>query len=812
MSRRHTRRWGLLQIGHAPQPPSGPAISSVSQTAGTINGGTVLTVIGAGFAPGITSTLGTVTYVNGSEVTISTSAGSAGAFGWHVTVAGQSSSTQTYTYLAHPAFASISPSSGPQTLTTPGVVVTCSGLPPSGSGCPLTVTVDGNACTSIVLGSGSLTCTVPTDTTSGVKNVVVTVDGLTTTGTGAWTYNPPPTLLSVSEIGTIGGSCTVAGSNFFSGAAITIGQGVGAVTTTFSSSTKLTATIPAEAAGSYDVTITNPDAQSVTVPNALIITTSSTPSTIFGANLLGWWRADSLSSSPVATWTDKSGNGQSITATGSARPTWNATDTNFNNQPSVGFNGSTQYLANASFSNGGGTTPAFMFVAVHMTAAGSSPALMTCASSMRIECNGTTGDIGIHFVTFDVYQPISSVNNPTQTYGGMDSSGLLYTSTQNMTALTVSSGFTGISNNQPLSIGANVSGSGGFTTMTCAEAWIVNVKPTSTQFTQAATYLQNRYLLNNPSFAAATTIPTTGGTFRISGGGYDNGAVVVANGQGLVNQTLTTTWRSPSVLECTVPTGTYTAGTVDLQITNPDTSTINVPAGLTVTSSVNPMTIFGVNCVGWYEADAADLIFNGSNVSQATDKSLRGNHVVQATTINQPSWNSSDANFNNKPSIDFGINGTSGLGSLSCASLAANGPTAYYVLIVARVYSTTGQRYVVQTYGGALSFHLTTGTFNLLTSIGATNVTWGSPISGTNNLMTAADLTAGGTVTTDVGNASPVTGSFSVSSFSDNAQFQIGNTSISSQTQFALCCVVNAIPTSGQLSAFETLARTYGAA
>ena len=57
------------------------------------------------------------------------------------------------------------------------------------------------------------------------------------------------------------------------------------------------------------------------------------------ANLLAWFKASSLSSSPVTTWPDSSGNGHNLTMTGS--PTWAAGA--INGLPAVTFNGSSQY-------------------------------------------------------------------------------------------------------------------------------------------------------------------------------------------------------------------------------------------------------------------------------------------------------------------------------------------------------------------------------------------------------------------------------------------------------------------------------------
>jgi hypothetical protein len=48
---------------------------------------------------------------------------------------------------------------------------------------------------------------------------------------------------------------------------------------------------------------------------------------------------------------------------------------------------------------------------------------------------------------------------------------------------------------------------------------------------------------------------------------------------------------------------------------------------------------FGVDLIGWYDAqDAASITQSSGAVSQWNDKSGKGNHVVQATGANQPSY------------------------------------------------------------------------------------------------------------------------------------------------------------------------------
>ncbi len=92
----------------------------------------------------------------------------------------------------------------------------------------------------------------------------------------AATSPPAPTVGSVapSSGSTSGGTAvTITGTNFVSGAAVSLG-GTPASGVTVVSSTSVTATTPAHAAGSVNVVVTNPDTQSGTLTNGFTYTTT----------------------------------------------------------------------------------------------------------------------------------------------------------------------------------------------------------------------------------------------------------------------------------------------------------------------------------------------------------------------------------------------------------------------------------------------------------------------------------------------------------------------------------------------------------
>src|SRR5262249_49508358 len=105
---------------------------------------------------------------------------------------------------------------------------------------------------------------------NGVVDVVVTnPDSQSTTLAAGFTYtNPPPTVTQISPASglTTGGlGVTITGTNFASGATMTLG-GTAAAAVTVVSPTSITATTPAHSAGPVDVVVTNSDGGTGSLP------------------------------------------------------------------------------------------------------------------------------------------------------------------------------------------------------------------------------------------------------------------------------------------------------------------------------------------------------------------------------------------------------------------------------------------------------------------------------------------------------------------------------------------------------------------
>jgi hypothetical protein len=95
-------------------------------------------------------------------------------------------------------------------------------------------------------------------------------------------------------------------------------------------------------------------------------------------------------------------------------------------------------------------------------------------------------------------------------------------------------------------------------------------------------------------------------------------------------------------------------------ITNSDAAILNLPlpiefkrklaGSFPVSNAFAPSDLSGL--VGWYKSGVG-ITLNGSTVSQWDDSSGTGNHASHGTATAQPTYNSSDANFNGYASLTF---------------------------------------------------------------------------------------------------------------------------------------------------------------
>jgi phosphoesterase family protein/IPT/TIG domain-containing protein/phospholipase D-like protein len=169
-----------------------------------------------------------------------------------------------------PSVATVSPTSG---STVGGTAITITG---SAFQAGATVSLGGVAATSpVVVNSTTITATTPAHAAGVVDVAVRNPDNQTGTLIQGFTYsNPPPTVTSISPTSgsTTGGtSITVSGTGFQAGATVSLG-GVAATNPVVVNSTTITATAPAHAAGTVDISVTNPGNQVTTLAQAFTYT------------------------------------------------------------------------------------------------------------------------------------------------------------------------------------------------------------------------------------------------------------------------------------------------------------------------------------------------------------------------------------------------------------------------------------------------------------------------------------------------------------------------------------------------------------
>lgn len=290
------------QVGNAGAPP--PTVTGISPSFGSLAGGTVVTITGAGFISPTAAGNTTVNFVpsggspsaanaatsvscTSSTICMATSPPGCCEADVRVTVGGQTSAitaADQFIYVAvdpppPPIVLSISPSAGP---LSGGTVVTIAGafftaygaatvnfVPPGGS------LSAGNAATSVSCSYSSCTATSPPG--SGTVDVRVTIAGQISTPILAdqFTYFAAPSVMGLSpNTGSIAGgtSVTISGTNFSTGPGQTSVHfgGTPASKVSCSSATTCTATSPApitaSASSVVDVTVTTPGGTSATSP------------------------------------------------------------------------------------------------------------------------------------------------------------------------------------------------------------------------------------------------------------------------------------------------------------------------------------------------------------------------------------------------------------------------------------------------------------------------------------------------------------------------------------------------------------------
>jgi hypothetical protein len=160
---------------------------------------------------------------------------------------------------------SITPTSGSD---SGGTLVTITG---TGFVTGAVVTIDGVTATSVsYVDATTITAVTPVHAAGTYDVTVTNPDDQSVTLSSAFSFVAPPSITSVAPISgpDSGGTLvTITGTGFVSGAVVTI-DSVTATSVSYVDATTITAVTPAHTAGTHDVTVTNPNNQSVTLSSA----------------------------------------------------------------------------------------------------------------------------------------------------------------------------------------------------------------------------------------------------------------------------------------------------------------------------------------------------------------------------------------------------------------------------------------------------------------------------------------------------------------------------------------------------------------
>ena len=263
-----------------------------------------------------------------------------------------------------PTVSAISPTSG---STSGGTAVTITG---TGFLSGATVKFGSTSATGVnVVSSTSITATTPAHSAGSVNVVVTNTDSQSDTLTNGYSFtNAAPQVNSVApNSGPAGGgtSVTITGTGFLSGATVSLG-GTAATNVNVASSTSITATTAAHAAGVVSVVVTNSDGQSSTLSNAFTYNpaptvTSINPSdgptgggtglTITGTNFVPGATV-SFGGTPAAAVTVAGSTSIAVAAPGHAAGTVDVVVTNPDGQSATLANGYTYSAAQANIGLG----------------------------------------------------------------------------------------------------------------------------------------------------------------------------------------------------------------------------------------------------------------------------------------------------------------------------------------------------------------------------------------------------------------------------------------------------------------------------
>ncbi|WP_280251188.1 ice-binding family protein [Nocardia abscessus] len=235
-----------------------PTLTSINPASGSAAGGTTVVLTGTNFTGATAVSFGgtpatSFTVNSPTQITAVAPAHAAGTVLVTVTTAVGTSNGVSFTYIAVPTLASVTPSSGPP---SGGTVVVLTGTGLTGA---TGVSFGGTPATLFTVNSDTQITVLTPAHAAGTVAVTVTTPGGTSNGV-SFTYIAVPTLISVtpSSGAPSGGTVVVLTGTGLTGATGVSFGGTPATLFTVNSDTQITVLTPAHAAGTVAVTVTTP--------------------------------------------------------------------------------------------------------------------------------------------------------------------------------------------------------------------------------------------------------------------------------------------------------------------------------------------------------------------------------------------------------------------------------------------------------------------------------------------------------------------------------------------------------------------------
>ena len=283
---------------------SPPTFTSIAPSTGPVSVSTPITIIGTNLIGATNSgsslynvSIGGTAMTNMTVVSSTTIIGStpanatAGAVNVVITTPnGTATGPNAYTYVAAPAFTSITPATGPLVGGTPITIIGTNLIGATNSGSSIyNVSIGGTAITNMTVVSSTTIIGSTLAHAAGAVNVVITTPNGTVTGTGAYTYVAAPTITSISPtygVQAFGTRVNITGTNLVganAGGLYNVTFGSNLATINANTATTINMTAPAGSSNNtVTVTVATPNGTATILYNYFNVTT-------FTATQAGGW-------------------------------------------------------------------------------------------------------------------------------------------------------------------------------------------------------------------------------------------------------------------------------------------------------------------------------------------------------------------------------------------------------------------------------------------------------------------------------------------------------------------------------------------